>query len=274
MRAFLGWEFCRKPGWCRHVERVRYVIRVMRRATLLGFSGIASPGLVVAALIHLATVWYVTGNQAARLALPFSGAAARWISASSRTIGASSLLMYRGYVEQATVLVFSRSCTGFVAGRADLVVTAAHCIPEGEREITVLTARSERIETRLVRIDRDTDLAVLRLPRPLDIPPLPLATELPAPSEPLLFAGRRDRPGSAQVGAVQKIGRCPSLPRVARAIFTSIEARPGDSGAPVLDSQLRVVGIVHGGARCHILAPVAPLGRQFENERPDPHSRA
>jgi S1-C subfamily serine protease len=247
---------------------------VVRRASFLVFSTIASPGLVTAALIHVAAMWYATGSQVSRLTLPFSSTAARLVSATSQAVGASSLLMYRGYVEQATVLVFSRSCTGFIAGEPNLVVTAAHCIPHGERKITVLTARNQRIETRVLHIDRNTDLAVLRLPRALDIPPLPLAANLPEEGEPLLFAGRRDRPGSAQVGAVQKIGRCPSLPHVARAIFTSLGARPGDSGAPVLDSELRVVGIIHGGARCHILAPVAPLGRQFENERPDSHSRA
>jgi S1-C subfamily serine protease len=249
-------------------------LRTMRavRASLL--LGIAAPGLLLAMLLHLSNICHAVLNGVAATPLPFSSAAARLVAAASRAAGPSSLLMYQGYVAQATVLVSNQSCAGFLAAEPDLVVTAAHCVPEGVRRVTVLTTRNERLVARLQRIDRNNDLAVLRLPKPLDVPPLPLASQLPERREPLLFAGRADRPGTAQVGAVQKIGRCPSLPRVSRAIFTSIDARPGDSGAPVLDSQLQVVGVIHGGARCHILAPVAPLARQLEIEDPDPRTQA
>ncbi len=43
------------------------------------------------------------------------------------------------------------------------------------------------------------------------------------------------------------------------AVFTSLDARPGDSGAPLVDPQGRVTAIVHGGARCEIAVPTAKL---------------
>jgi hypothetical protein len=102
------------------------------------------------------------------------------------------------------------------------------------------------------------------------VTPLALSTAVPARGDLVLFVGRSDRGGDAQVASVSKIGRCPSLPAVPNAVFTSIEARPGDSGAPLLDAQVRVIGLVHGGARCHIAAPVASLARQLEEEEGPP----
>ena len=36
---------------------------------------------------------------------------------------------------------------------------------------------------------------------------------------------------------------------------TSIDGKPGDSGAPLVDLLGRVVGLVHGGVRCRIATP-------------------
>lgn len=246
----------------------------MRSIRLWLVLGVVAPTLAAGTLLHVAGLWYAATQQASASSIPLSRAVARLVSVASRAAGPSSLLMYRGYVAQATVLVLGKTCTGFIADEPDLVVTAAHCVPEDVRQVTVLTAKRKHYVTRVIRIDRNSDFALLRLPRPLDVPPLPLATKLPSLKEPVLFVGRSDRPGSAQVGDVKNIGRCPSLPHVPHAIFTSIDAQPGDSGAPVLDSKLEVVGIIHGGARCHILAPVAALARQLQSEAPDPRSRA
>src|SRR5690606_15552020 len=133
---------------------------------------------------------------------------------------------------------------------------AAHCIPKGKRRVTIQTSAGKRYTARLDRIDRDADLAVLKLDRPLALAPLRLSPEVVSPGDSLLFVGRLDRGGEAQLASVRKVGRCPSLPRVPNAVFTTIDARPGDSGAPILDTGLGVVGLVHGGARCHIAAPV------------------
>lgn len=171
-------------------------------------------------------------------------------------------------VARATLLVENGSCTGFVAGAPYQVVTAAHCVPYPARSVTVQTATGRRLRARLDRIDRDTDMALFQLDVALPIDPLVLSKRDPGPGESLLFVGRGDRRGRPQLARVTRVGRCPSLPKVDRAVFTTLEARPGDSGAPLVDSELSVVALVHGGARCHIAAPVAALARQLADEPP------
>ncbi|HEU5075823.1 MAG TPA: serine protease [Polyangiaceae bacterium] len=177
------------------------------------------------------------------------------------------MLAYRAEVARATVLVLGESCTGFVAEAPDLVVTAAHCIPYPKRRVDVRGAAGQTLVARLDRIDRDTDLALLRLAVVLPVVPLRLSERVPAPGDRLMFVGRGDRGNKPQLARVEKLDRCPSLPRVPNAVFTSVAARPGDSGAPLVDANLRVVGLVHGGARCHIAAPVATLARQLAHEQ-------
>jgi hypothetical protein len=86
---------------------------------------------------------------------------------------------------------------------------------------------------------------------------LPIATALPLPGAGLLFFGRNDRPNEPQEVELERLGRCPSLPGVPQALFTSLHGEKGDSGAPVVDRDLQVVGLVHGGAACSIAAPTA-----------------
>ncbi len=177
------------------------------------------------------------------------------------------LLEYRAEVARATLLVLGESCAGFVAEAPNLVVTAAHCIPYPKRSVSVRLPAGQTLVARLDRIDRDTDLALLRLAEPLPVVPLVLSERVPAVGDRLMFVGRADRGNKPQLARVKKLDRCPSLPQVPNALFTSISARPGDSGAPLVGANLRVVGLVHGGAQCHIAAPVAPLARQLVNER-------
>jgi hypothetical protein len=51
------------------------------------------------------------------------------------------------------------------------------------------------------------------------------------------------------------------LPALGGALFTTIDGVPGDSGAPIVDAGARVVGLVHGGAQCHIATPSDTLRR-------------
>src|SRR5439155_1105995 len=60
---------------------------------------------------------------------------------------------------------------------------------------------------------------------------------------------------------VETIGRGPGLPDLPDALFTSIAGVPGDSGAPLVDGGARIVGLVHGGVRCHIATPSGALAR-------------
>jgi hypothetical protein len=101
---------------------------------------------------------------------------------------------------------------------------------------------------------------------------LRVAARLPRVGDALYFGGRRERKGSAQVFAVLRLGHCPSLPEVTNAIFTNLRARKGDSGAPLVNRALEVVGLVHGGARCNIATPVVGFELPRDADRPSPPS--
>jgi len=172
------------------------------------------------------------------------------------------LLVERSRVAAVTVMLPLRSCAGSIAGGRTQVLTAAHCIPEGVEELDVVF-RGRNLRAMVALIDRTRDTALLALDEELDVQPLELSVDLPKRGDRVLFVGRTDRPSKTQIAHVVKLGRCPSLPGVSDAVFTDLDAKPGDSGAPIVDSKLRIVGVIHGGASCHIAAPTATLAREL-----------
>lgn len=169
------------------------------------------------------------------------------------------IMAYKERVAAATVTLPERSCAGSVAGTRLQVVTAAHCVNEGATHVLVKLRSGEQRSSEVVYLDRDQDLALLRLSKEVSVEPLLLSDRLPQPGDEVLFVGRVDRPSRTQVAKVEKLGTCPSLPEVSDAVFTTLQAKRGDSGAPLVDESMRVVGVIHGGAQCHIAAPTAPL---------------
>jgi S1-C subfamily serine protease len=113
---------------------------------------------------------------------------------------------------------------------------------------------------RLVGANAASDQAVLFLEEPAGVEPLPIVRRRQIPGTLLFFEGNPSHP-RFQSARLDRIGRCPSLPDLPDALFTSIEGVPGDSGAPLVDGAARIVGLVHGGARCHIATPGPPLAR-------------
>jgi S1-C subfamily serine protease len=217
------------------------------------------------ALVALAAV--LTAGAAAEARIPEPARATKVAKPAGTKQG---LLARREAVAQATVTIPAKSCAGFVADEQSWVVTAAHCIPEGGQRFDVKLRDGSVIESSLAYLDREHDLAALRLDQPAPVQPLVLGDRMPAAGAPVLFVGRVDRRLRPQVATIEKVDQCPSLPDVHNALFTTLDAKPGDSGAPVVDRDLRVVGVIHGGARCHISAPTAGLGRELRALRAAP----
>lgn len=161
-------------------------------------------------------------------------------------------------LKEATVTLAPGHCAGVIVADGHHVLTAAHCIDgaPGEPQPVVLYT-GKTLPGAVKVVDRVRDLAVIRLDEAAPVQPLEISTALPLPGGELLFAGRNDRPGGAQDITLERLGRCPSLPGVPQALFTSMHGEKGDSGAPVVDRRLHVVGLVHGGAVCSIAAPTA-----------------
>lgn len=163
-------------------------------------------------------------------------------------------------VEAATVTLLPGHCAGVIIEDGHHALTAAHCVGLFEARVDVELYDGQRLGGSYLHVDPERDVAIIRLDEVAPVRPLAVATRLPAPGAALLFTGRNDRPGAPQSVQLARLGRCPSLPGVPQALFTTLRGEKGDSGAPVVDSRFRVVGLVHGGASCSIATPTHGLG--------------
>ncbi|AKQ64104.1 trypsin domain protein [Myxococcus hansupus] len=162
-------------------------------------------------------------------------------------------------VAAATVTLEPGHCAGVVVEDGRHVLTAAHCVQPQDRRVTLSLLDGSQLEGGYVHVDRGRDMAIIRLDTRAPVRPLEVAAAMPTPGAPLVFVGRNDRPGPPQDALLERLAPCPSLPDVPAALFTTVRGRPGDSGAPLVDAQLQVVGLVHGGAACRIAAPTSGM---------------
>ncbi|HKA27970.1 MAG TPA: serine protease [Candidatus Binatia bacterium] len=157
----------------------------------------------------------------------------------------------------ATVLVLPTECGGVLAASPDLVATALHCINR-DAALRVRTSDGAVLHARLEATDAAADQAILLLERAAAAEPLAVLRRPPIVGTVLYFQGNPERP-RPQDARLDRRGRCESLPRLPDALFTSLRGEPGDSGSPLVDGAARIVGLVHGGARCQIATPATRL---------------
>jgi S1-C subfamily serine protease len=165
-------------------------------------------------------------------------------------------LSVRRALEAASVVVETTGCSGAVAESSQLVVTAKHCL-QGDR-LRIRLSTGERRTAWLVATNDASDQAVLFLEEPAGVEPLSVVRRPQIPGTVLYFEGNPSRP-RFQAARLDRIGRCPSLPALPNALFTSIDGVPGDSGAPLVD------GAAHGGSRCHIATPAEALAHLVDH---------
>jgi len=161
----------------------------------------------------------------------------------------------------ASVVVETTGCTGVVAESRQLIATAKHCIQGPTLQVRLSTG--EEHKAWVVATSDASDQAVLFLEEPARVEPLPVVRRRQVPGTVLYFEGNPKKP-RFQSARLDRLGRCPSLPDLPNALFTSIAGVPGDSGAPLVDGAGRIVGLVHGGARCHIATPSDALARLID----------
>ncbi|MFZ5472149.1 MAG: S1 family peptidase [Myxococcota bacterium] len=186
------------------------------------------------------------------------------VEATSLPGSAEHLLEASQRIHEATVTFVPPYCAGVVVGDGRRTLTAAHCVLAPDQPAMVALYDGRVAEGRWERIDTAQDVAVLVFEEPLPVRGLAVAEQLPAQGEVVLFCGRDGGPHT-QVAAVERLGRCPSLPNVAQALFTTLRGYRGESGAPVVDLKLQVVGLVHGGAACNIATPTATIASALKN---------
>ncbi|MDP6041912.1 MAG: trypsin-like peptidase domain-containing protein, partial [Candidatus Latescibacteria bacterium] len=146
--------------------------------------------------------------------------------------------------------------SGVILDPNGYVITNAHVV-EGAQRIRVMLSASQNTTRRsilnqmgrvvgaqLVRIDRETDLAVLKI-NAKDLPALPLADSDALQQGQLVFAfgSPLGLQNSVSMGVVSAVARQlePESPMIY--IQTDAPINPGNSGGPLIDAQGRVVGI-------------------------------
>lgn len=142
-----------------------------------------------------------------------------------------------------------------------LVITNWHVVRNASGAINVVFPDGFQSGARVVRSDRDWDLAALLIWRPR-VAPVPLANEAPRPGEPLTIAGY----GSGAYRSAP--GQCtqylaPGMEHPFEIVEVSTAARQGDSGGPIFNARRELAGVLFGSDGGSTSGSYAGRVRQF-----------
>jgi hypothetical protein len=175
------------------------------------------------------------------------------LCAAAAARGESLLPQHRAHPAVVRVIAPARASVSYGSGALvavnqthGLVVTNWHVVRDATRPIMVEFPDGFRSGARLLRTNRDWDLAALAIWRP-HAEPIKLAAEAPRPGEVLTIAGYG--PGWYRASA----GRCiqyvsPGGNNPFEMVELSTGARNGDSGGPILNSRGELAGVLFGSA--------------------------
>lgn len=126
-----------------------------------------------------------------------------------------------------------------------LVVTNHHVVGDAAGPIEVVFPNGFRSKARSLRMDSEWDLAAIVVWRPENITPVKLADHAPRPGDVLTICGY----GQGQYRSIT--GRCtdyysPSIGMPRELVELDVEARQGDSGGPIFNSQNELAGVLFG----------------------------
>ncbi len=125
-----------------------------------------------------------------------------------------------------------------------LVITNWHVVRDARGPVEVVFPSGFRSTARIIRMDRDWDLAALLISTP-PVEPVPLSTSAPKPGDALSIAGY----GSGKYR--MQSGRCtqylsPGGNKPFEMIEMSAAARQGDSGGPIFNNRGELTGVLFG----------------------------
>ena len=145
--------------------------------------------------------------------------------------------------------------------RYGLVVTNWHVVQGAKGTIMVVFPDGFQTGARLLKTDRDWDLAALAIWRPR-VQPVPIALQPPQPGETLTIAGY----GSGNYRSVS--GRCtqyvsPGGQLPYEMVEVAVRARQGDSGGPIFNQRGEMAGVLFGSGSGRTSGSYAGRVRQF-----------
>jgi S1-C subfamily serine protease len=139
--------------------------------------------------------------------------------------------------------------SGFVIDKAGHIVTNAHVVPQGLREVDVSFSNNEKMRAKIVGRDPSTDIAVLKVDaRSRALTPLPLGNSdqvevgdsVVAIGNPL---GLDRSVTSGIVSALQRSITAPNQLPIDHVIQTDAAINKGNSGGPLINAQGSVIGV-------------------------------
>lgn len=135
----------------------------------------------------------------------------------------------------------------YVSEKHALVITNWHVIRDATGPVEVIFPDGFRSAGTVIKSDNEWDLAAIGIWRP-NVQPVPIAREAPCRGDSLTIAGY----GQGRYRAVR--GFCtqyvaPSDVHPSQMIELSAEARQGDSGGPILNSQGQLAGVLLGATK-------------------------
>ena len=166
------------------------------------------------------------------------------------------------------VMVPERNATSHGSGtlvdthdRYGLVVTNWHVVQDATSTIMVVFPDGFQTGARVLKTDRDWDLAALAIWRPR-VQPVPIALQPPQPGETLTIAGY----GSGNYRSVS--GRCtqyvsPGGQLPYEMVELAVRARQGDSGGPIFNQRGEMAGVLFGSGSGRTSGSYAGRVRQF-----------
>jgi len=137
--------------------------------------------------------------------------------------------------------------SGFVWSKDGIIVTNNHVV-EGASKITVSFQDGTTIPAKLIGVDPDSDVAVLRVEKS-NLPPAPIGTssDLLIGETVVAVGNPFGLSGSVTTGVVSATGRSVPSKEEGRTftdfIQTDASINPGNSGGPLLNIEGRVIGI-------------------------------
>ncbi len=145
-------------------------------------------------------------------------------------------------------VVERNTASGFVWSDEGYIVTNAHVVEDGDSwKVTLNTYRS--YPARLVGVQRDYDLAVLKIDAPAGaLHPIPLgySYDLQVGQRVLAIGNPFGLDRTLTTGVISGLGRRVTTDRgieIHNVIQTDAEINPGNSGGPLLDSAGRLIGV-------------------------------
>jgi S1-C subfamily serine protease len=173
-------------------------------------------------------------------------------------IAGRALFSILKYLEPRVVAVHAgdRRASGFIVAEDGAVVTTAHLVKGAPADqLSVKLSSGSSLPAKLVKVDNVKDLALLTINTREPLSPLNLSPSMPdigMPISALLFGS--DEILRAEIGTAVGLQLKPT-PKVAVRLHTEA----GDSGAPVLDKEGRLLGLVQSsdGRGNALLIPAA-----------------